>query len=138
MYHLLGKKTDFLLLSHCSNIEAILFETSTLSKYVWCYGSKTDRLSVPLTIKTNNTSYINLDFNLMTTYVGQQKDRVGGSRKWPVFLTFSTVFMLIWTLSAKDRGATESPVKWFGTKFEQNCTLEVFCCLSAFSCCWLE
>ena len=41
-------------------------------------------------------------------------------------------------LSAKDRGATESPVKWFGTKFEQNCTLEVFCCLSAFSCCWLE
>ena len=42
------------------------------------------------------------------------------------------------TLSAKDRGATESPVKWFGTKFEQNCTLEVFCCLSAFSCCWLE
>ena len=42
------------------------------------------------------------------------------------------------TLSAKDRGATESQVKWFGTKFEQNCTLEVFCCLSAFSCCWLE
>ena len=45
---------------------------------------------------------------------------------------------LQWTLSAKDQGATESPVKWFGTKFEQNCTLEVFCCLSAFSCCWLE
>ena len=33
MYHLLGKKTDFLLLAHCSNIDVILFETTTLSKY---------------------------------------------------------------------------------------------------------
>ena len=32
----------------------------------------------------------------------QQKDWVGGSRKWPVFLTFSTVFMLIrWVGSKK-------------------------------------
>ena len=34
----------------------------------------------------------------------QQKDWVGGSRKWPVLLTFSTVFMLIRWVGGVQKG----------------------------------
>ena len=67
MYHLLGKKTDFLLLSHCSNIEEIWNHHSFKD-----YGSKT------------NIMYLT-DFwicNLMTTYGDHQYIRSTKGLGW--------------------------------------------------------
>ena len=37
-------------------------------------------------------------------FITSAKERVGGSRKWPVLLTFSTVFMLIRWLVGVQKG----------------------------------